>query len=224
MCSILIIIVHSYIYRHTHTHTHICTHTHTHSYSLVPSATLKKWPGNEATHSLLSLSLNTHTHTMRLSLIRIHTILECNNQFVKVEYDPSTTTISCVFENESDLSQKSCSVEYGMCDKATNMYVVQNSTTEDSPSTVTLKLSTIATNSKNCYVVTARFSNDTLTVMVKGSFETQSSNNMDVIVGAVIGVIMGLVAGIAIITITIVACFITRRRTEYGILNLAVTK
>ena len=146
--------------------------------------------------------------------------LECNNQFVKVEYDPSTTTISCVFENESDLSKKSCHVEYGLCGKETNS--VHNSTTEGSSSTVTLKLNTIAMNSKYCYVVMARFSNDTLTVMVKGNFETQSSNNMDVIVGAVIGVVVGLVAGIVIIAIVIVY-FITRKR-KYGMLNLAVTE
>ena len=145
--------------------------------------------------------------------------LECNNRFVKVEYDPSTTTISCVFKNESDLSQKSCSVEYGLCGKEANS--VQNGTTEGSPFTVTLKLNAIATNSKYCYVVTAKLSNDTLTVMVNGIFETQSSNNMGVIVGAVIGVIVGLVAGIVIITIVIVAYCITRRRKD-GMLNLAV--
>ena len=142
---------------------------------------------------------------------------------MKVEYDPSTTTISCIFEDESDLSKKSCSVEYGLCGKEANS--VQNSTTEGSPSIITLKLSTIATNSKNCYVVTARLSNDTLTVMVKGSFETQSSSNVGIIVSVVISTMIatiGLVAGIVIITIIIVACFIARRRTEYGMLNLAV--
>ena len=132
---------------------------------------------------------------------------------MKVEYDPSTTTISCVFENESDLSKKSCSVDYGLCGKERNS--VQNSTTEGSPSTITLKLSAIATNSKYCYVVTARLSNDTLTVMVKGSFDTQSSSNVGVIVGAVIVVIVGLVAGIAMIVIVIY--FVVRKYS--GMLN-----
>jgi hypothetical protein len=135
-----------------------------------------------------------------------------------VEYDPSTTTISCVFENESDLSKKTCSIEYGMCDKEIN-YFVQNSSTEGSPSTVTLELSTNTTNSRNCYVVTA--SNDALTVLVKGSFETQSSSNnsnsnVGVIVGIVIGVIIilfGLVAGIVIV-------IIAYSRRKCGMLNL----
>ena len=139
---------------------------------------------------------------------------------MKVEYDPSTTTISCVFENESDLSEKLCSIRYGLCGKEANS--VLNSTTEGSSFAITLKLSSIAMNSKYCYVVTAKLSNDTLTVMVKGNFETQSSINVSVIVGAVIIVIVGLVAGTVII---IVACFIIRRRrTEYGMLNLAITK
>ena len=139
---------------------------------------------------------------------------------MKVEYDPSTTTITCIFENESDLSQKSCSVQYGLCGKETKF--VQNNSIEGSPSTVTLKLSTIATNSKNCYVVTARFSNDTLTVMVKGSFETQSSIDVGVIVGAVILFGLCLVA-VIIVSIVIVAYSIkTRRKGKHRMLNLAV--
>ena len=131
---------------------------------------------------------------------------------MKVEYDPSTTTISCVFENKSDLSQKLCSIRYGLCGKEANF--IQKSTTEGSPSTVTLKLSTIAMNSKNCYVVTARFSNNTLTVMVKGSFETQSSIDVGVIVGAVIGAIFLGLCLVAVIIIIVIVAYIFYAKSE----------
>ena len=139
---------------------------------------------------------------------------------MKVEYDPSTTTISCVFENKSDLSQKSCSIEYGLCGKETNSVPLENSTTEGSPFTVTLKLSTITTNSKNCYVVTARFSNDTLTVMVKGSFEAQSNNNLVTIVGAVIGAVAVVLCVVAVIIVTVIVVYIIVLKRNHGMLNL----
>ena len=117
-------------------------------------------------------------------------LLDCRNQFVKVEYIPETTTISCIFQNTSDLSPKSCSVKYGTCDQ--EMYTIQGNTTDQSPFTVMLELNS---NPMNCYVVTA--SNDTLTLMVNGRFETHRSTgtsaNAGTITGSVIGVLLVLI-------------------------------
>lgn len=146
---------------------------------------------------------------------------------MKVEYDPSTKTISCIFQNELELSPKSCKVEYKMCDQETYMYSAQNSTTYGSLSTLTIKLNKIAMDSQTCYLVTAN--NDTLTVMVKGRFETQSpSSDLGVIVGSVIGAILlvsGLVIMIVVIVIVIAAyfCFLKLGKRKRGMLNLAVT-
>ena len=153
--------------------------------------------------------------------------LECINKFVKVEYDPSTKTISCIFQNELDLSPKSCNVKYKMCGQEIYMYSAQNSTTYGSLSTLTIKLNKIAMDSQICYLVTAN--NDTLTVMVKGRFETQSpSSDLGVIIGSVIGAILlvsGLVIMIVVIVIVIAAYFyfLKRGKRKRGMLNLAVT-
>ena len=158
--------------------------------------------------------MHTHTHT------HTHT-LECNNQFVKVEYDPSTTTISCTFENELDMSPKSCSVKYGMCDQEMYMYFAQNNTTDSSPSTVTLKLNTTATRSKTCYVVMA--SNDTHTVMVKGNFENQlsSDSRSGTIIVVVICAILLLLCLIVVTMVVIVfITYVMVRRKERGMFNL----
>ena len=126
---------------------------------------------------------------------------------MNVEYDPSTATISCTFVNELNSSQKSCHVEYGMCDKVMNFKFAQNSTTDSSLSTVTLKLNITAMNSNTCYVVTA--TNGTFTVIVNGSFGTQTkgqrnNGHLGVIVGSVISaVIVVLSIGLAAVVIVI---------------------
>ena len=127
---------------------------------------------------------------------------------MKVEYHPSNTTISCTFENELDSSQKSCSVEYGICDQAMNS--AQNSTTDDSPSTVTIKLNITAMNSNTCYVVTA--TNGTFTVMVNGSFETPTNNkHLGVIVSSVILAVIMTVIIIAAVVVTVIVIKVLKR-------------
>ena len=126
---------------------------------------------------------------------------ECTNRFVRVSYDPTATTISCTFENRLDSSIKSCSVKYGVCGQ--EMYLIQGNTTTESPFMVTLKLNSSAVYSMNCYIVTA--SNETLTLMVKRKFVTQSNDSVHagVITGSVIGGIF-LLSLVVVTTIIII--------------------
>ena len=76
------------------------------------------------------------------------------------------------------------------------MNTIQGNTTDGSPFTVMLELNSSATGPMNCYVVTA--SNDTLTLMVNGRFETRRSKNgasvnAGTIAGSVISVLLVLV-------------------------------
>ena len=165
---------------------------------------------------MVHTNVHTHTHShtcIRKSKLFVSLPLECKNRFVKVEYNPSTATISCTFENQSDPSPKSCSVKYGPCDK--EMYFAQNNTTDRSPSIVILMLNSSAINQAECYVITAR--NDTFTVMVKGNFDTQSNRNLGVIVGSVIGAILGLI--VVAVIVTVIACVIAVKRKKRGMFN-----
>ena len=138
---------------------------------------------------------------------------------MKVNYDHTTTTISCTFENKLYMSPKSCSVKYGTCDEETKF--TQNSTTDESLSIVILKLnlSTSATNSKICYTVTA--SNGTFTAVVKGDYKAQSSGDSrsGVIIGPVVAII-GLIAVTVIVIsiVVLVAYHINTRRKGHGML------
>ena len=135
---------------------------------------------------------------------------------MKVEYNPSTTTISCTFGNELDLSPKSCS--YGICDQ--EVHIAQNKTTDGSPSTVIIQLNTSSIDPNNCYVVTA--SNGTFTVMVKGNFQIQliSDSRLSVIIGSVIGVIVGLIAVTIIMVLVYVVYVIMIRRKKCGMYKM----
>ena len=65
-------------------------------------------------------------------------LLDCNNQFVRVDYDPVITIFSCIFENKSDLSPKSCSIIYEQCGQ--ERYTDQGNVTDGSSSVITIKL------------------------------------------------------------------------------------
>ena len=91
-------------------------------------------------------------------------IVECTNQFVEVQYDSATSTISCVFINELDTSEKSCSIWYGVCDQEQTEMAADNTTT--SSVMLNLDLTNTGSNLMYCYSITAR--NGTYTVIVDG--------------------------------------------------------
>ena len=142
-------------------------------------------------------------------------LLECTNRFVRVSYDPTATTISCTFENRLDSSIKSCDIKYGTCGQ--EMYTTQGNTTVESPFMVRLKLNSNILNSMSCYIVTA--SNETLTLMVKGEFITQSNNdsvNTSILAGTVIGVIIIIMLGLVVVTVIILILVLSYKRKLLG--------
>ena len=131
---------------------------------------------------------------------------------MSVDYDPKHMTITCTFENELDISPKSCRIEYGTCDRET--YYVTKGNATDGP--VILLLNSSATNLMNfCYVVAA--SNDTFTVMVKGMFMTPSSGDTPntsriIIITIVTIMVVGTMAAIT----TIIIAFLHARYIKLG--------
>ena len=90
----------------------------------------------------------------------------CTNQFVKVEYDSATSTISCVFLNNRNIIEQSCSIKYGKCNQKLVLTASDNSTLE-SPNRVTLQ---VESDGSDCYVI--RASNGTFTVIIEGQFSS----------------------------------------------------
>ena len=78
-----------------------------------------------------------------------------------MEYDSTTSTITCTFLNKFDTSENMCKIQYGVCGQ-NQMEMTSASDTSDS---VTIKLS-ILNSASYCYTLTA--SNDSNTVIVKG--------------------------------------------------------
>lgn len=87
---------------------------------------------------------------------------ECSNNFVHVVYKE---TISCVFLNQSDTSEKTCCISYQLCDQSGP----QNNPvcTKDFSHNIQLEVSG-PSGQVYCYTITA--SNDTYTAKVEGSF------------------------------------------------------
>lgn len=77
----------------------------------------------------------------------------------------SESTISCIFLNPSDTSEKTCCVTHGKCDKNGPENVQECKT--NSPYSIQLEVPGHS-NQRYCYTVTA--SNDTYTVKVEGTF------------------------------------------------------
>ena len=78
---------------------------------------------------------------------------ECANEFVRVNFDATTFVFSCTFLNNSDDSQKSCSISYGVCGQETTE-TVQGQFTTDGSNTVSLDLMGLK-DGIYCYNVTA---------------------------------------------------------------------
>ena len=78
---------------------------------------------------------------------------ECANEFVRVNFDATTFIFSCTFLNNSDVSQKACSISYSVCGQKLTENVHGYSTT-DVPNTVSLDLTGLK-DGTYCYTVTA---------------------------------------------------------------------
>ena len=137
------------------------------------------------------------------------------NQFVKVEYDLTSSTITCVFQSSAE---NSCHVKYGQCHQKLNLTAERNSTTNK----VTLQ---IKSDRSECYAVTA--SNGTFAVMVEGSFSTGkykctkiqltvlfSFNNMFICTGhstnsrSKVAIIIGIVVPVTVLLLILVTIII----------------
>lgn len=98
----------------------------------------------------------------------------CTNQFVKVEYDPDMSTITCVFLNTGSQTRNitiSCSIRYGVCQQEFSRSA-QGSTTMESPDRITIP--NIKLGGSDCYAVRASY--DTYAVIVEGTFDTGSGS------------------------------------------------
>ena len=93
-------------------------------------------------------------------------IIGCNNEFVHVEYDSDTSTITCTFLDKTDTSIKSCSLR--QCDQMPASVPQQNSTVE-APNSISLN---VATGDSDCYLVTASSNSFRITVEVRTSMGT----------------------------------------------------
>ena len=90
-------------------------------------------------------------------------VIGCTNEFVRVEYDSDTSTITCNFLDETDTSVKSVSLQ--QCDQVLATGPGQNSTRE-APNSITLS---VATGDSDCYLVTASSTSFRITVEVTTS-------------------------------------------------------
>ena len=79
---------------------------------------------------------------------------------MKVEYDSTASTITCVFLNHLDTSVKSCNIQYGECDSKVFKRASANTTTDS-------VMLNIDVSRSICYNVTA--SNRSRTVIVQGT-------------------------------------------------------
>ena len=97
----------------------------------------------------------------------IHHFAECTNKFVRAEYIQTTyeSTISCIFLNPYDTSEKTCCVTHEGCDKNGPENVQECKT--DPPYNIQLEVSDCSSQ-RYCYTVTA--SNGTYAVKVEGTF------------------------------------------------------
>ena len=95
-------------------------------------------------------------------------LLDCLNNFVRVEADPSSYTITCVFLTQL---KKSCNVTYGLCQHNNITRNVGTSAPTDSDtSTITVQLDVegLDLNQILCYVV--KVSGGDVTIEVEGRF------------------------------------------------------
>ena len=105
-------------------------------------------------------------------LVSSHNHSGCRNQFVKVEYNSATSTITCKFQNPFDKSEKSCSIQYSQCNEMLAGDILARNTSASD--TVTLKVSLSGTGHLFCVIA----SNSTHAVAVEGRTGTLLCNNV----------------------------------------------
>lgn len=88
------------------------------------------------------------------------------NNFVTVEFDPSTSTITCVFLNKPATTEKTCDVTYSIPCQEESDKIARSGPTYDTTVSVTLEIES-STHSL-CYDVNATSGNST--VEVKGRY------------------------------------------------------
>ena len=87
------------------------------------------------------------------------------------EETATESTISCIFLNTSDTSEKSCCITYGLCDKE----MPQNQSLECNEHGSRIISDLVISGQQYCY--TALASNGTYVVKVEGSFTAGITNN-----------------------------------------------
>ena len=95
----------------------------------------------------------------------------CTNNFVTIKLNRAASAISCIFIDELDTSEKSCSVVYGLCNEAQMKLAALSPNTTSSSATLDLILSD--SSATYCYNLTA--SNSTYEIMVEGRIGKQNS-------------------------------------------------
>ena len=93
-------------------------------------------------------------------------VIGCTNEFVRVEYDSATSTITCNFLDETDTSIKSCSLQE--CDQMLASVPGLNSTVE-TPNSIALS---VATGDSDCFLVTASNTSFRTSVEIRTSVGT----------------------------------------------------
>ena len=68
----------------------------------------------------------------------IHSIA-CVNTFVMVDFNSAASILICQFHNQSSV-ERTCSVEYNVCDQEEEVFSTEGSSTLESPGVVTLQL------------------------------------------------------------------------------------
>ena len=90
----------------------------------------------------------------------------CTNEFVEVDIDLTTSSLTCLFQNNQNTAEKTCSVEYSLCTHQGLVFSTEGNNTLEIPDRVTLKLN--LTTGSNCYTYTVRASDGINTIVVEG--------------------------------------------------------
>ena len=95
-------------------------------------------------------------------------ITGCTNEFITVDIDSTTSTLTCLFQNKQNTVEKTCSVEYSLCNQDT-VFTSEGNSTVEFPDRVVLKIN--LPSGSDCYMYTVHANDSTNTVMVEGSVD-----------------------------------------------------
>ena len=101
-------------------------------------------------------------HDCGMLTMHIHTT-GCTNEFVTVEIDSTTSTLTCRFQNNLNTVEKTCSAVYSLCNQE-DIFTTMGNSTSEFPNQVTLQIP----SGSDCYTYTIRASDGTSSVMVQG--------------------------------------------------------